>query len=64
MINHSDVLTAADLAGLGGGSSVIGLGGIWTEALDDVAIVPLPASPERVEEALSELDFTALGERR
>ncbi len=27
---------------------VVGLGGIWTEALDDVAIVPLPASAERV----------------
>ena len=24
---------------------VVGLGGIWTELLDDVAIVPLPASP-------------------
>ena len=34
---------------------VIGLGGIWTEALDDVAIVPLPASPARVEEALRAL---------
>jgi acetate---CoA ligase (ADP-forming) len=31
---------------------VVGLGGIWTEAFDDVAIVPLPASPERVEVAL------------
>jgi acetyl-CoA synthetase len=31
---------------------VIGLGGVWTEALDDVAIVPLPADPGRVEEAL------------
>ena len=31
---------------------VVGLGGIWAEALDDVAIVPLPASPERVEAAL------------
>jgi acyl-CoA synthetase (NDP forming) len=30
----------------------IGLGGIWTEALDDVAVVPLPASPARVERAL------------
>ena len=30
-------------------SLVIGLGGIWTEALADAAIVPLPASPERVE---------------
>ncbi len=28
---------------------VVGLGGIWTEVLDDVAIVPLPASPARVE---------------
>ncbi len=24
---------------------VVGLGGIWTEALDDVAVVPLPATP-------------------
>jgi acetate---CoA ligase (ADP-forming) len=31
---------------------VVGLGGIWTEAYDDVAIVPLPAGPERVEAAL------------
>ena len=28
---------------------VIGLGGIWAEALDDVAIVPLPADADRVE---------------
>jgi acyl-CoA synthetase (NDP forming) len=34
---------------------VVGVGGIWTEALDDVAIVPLPAGPERVEEALRSL---------
>jgi hypothetical protein len=33
----------------------IGLGGIWTEALDDVAIVPLPADAERVEEAILSL---------
>ena len=39
---------------------VIGLGGIWTEALDDVAIVPLPASPERVEESLSSLRGAAV----
>jgi acetate---CoA ligase (ADP-forming) len=31
---------------------LVGTGGIWAEALDDVAIVPLPASPERVERAL------------
>jgi acetate---CoA ligase (ADP-forming) len=33
----------------------VGLGGIWTEIHDDVAIVPLPASPERVERALLSL---------
>jgi acetyl-CoA synthetase len=31
---------------------VIALGGIWTELLDDVAIVPLPATPARVEQAI------------
>ncbi|MQA76461.1 MAG: hypothetical protein GEU88_19400 [Solirubrobacterales bacterium] len=39
---------------------VVGLGGIWTEALDDVAIVPLPASPARVETALRSLRGAAL----
>jgi hypothetical protein len=34
---------------------VIGLGGIWTEALDDVAVVPLPAGPDRVEAAIRSL---------
>ncbi len=34
---------------------VIGLGGIWTEALDDVAIVPLPADADRVEDAIRSL---------
>jgi acetyl-CoA synthetase len=34
---------------------VIGLGGIWAEALDDVAVVPLPADPERVEAAIRTL---------
>jgi acetate---CoA ligase (ADP-forming) len=34
---------------------VLGLGGVWTEVLDDVAIVPLPASPQRVERALRSL---------
>lgn len=36
-------------------SLVLALGGIWTEALDDVAIVPLPAGPERVAQALRSL---------
>jgi acetate---CoA ligase (ADP-forming) len=31
---------------------VVGLGGIWAEVLDDVAVVPLPASPERALAAL------------
>jgi succinyl-CoA synthetase beta subunit len=34
---------------------VLGLGGVWTEALDDVALVPLPATPQRVEHALLSL---------
>ncbi len=34
---------------------VVGLGGLWTEALDDVVILPLPVSPDRVEEALRSL---------
>jgi acyl-CoA synthetase (NDP forming) len=34
---------------------VLGLGGIWTELLDDVAIVPLPADADRVETALRSL---------
>jgi acyl-CoA synthetase (NDP forming) len=34
---------------------VVGLGGIWAEIHDDVAIVPLPATPERVERALRSL---------
>lgn len=33
-------------------SLVVGLGGVWTETLDDAAIVPLPASAERVERAI------------
>jgi acetyl-CoA synthetase len=36
-------------------SLVIGLGGVWTEVLDDVAVIPLPASPARVETAIRSL---------
>jgi acetyl-CoA synthetase len=39
---------------------VVGLGGIWTEAFDDVAIVPLPAAPDRAEAALRSLRGAAL----
>ncbi len=31
---------------------LVGLGGVWTETLDDVAIVPLPADAERIERAV------------
>ena len=33
----------------------VGLGGVWAEALADVVCIPLPASPERVREALATL---------
>ncbi len=33
----------------------VGLGGIWTETLDDLAIVPLPAEPDRIARALRTL---------
>ena len=39
---------------------VVGLGGIWTEVLGDVAVIPLPAAPERVERALLGLRGAAL----
>jgi acetyl-CoA synthetase len=39
---------------------VIGLGGVWTEALDDVAVVPLPAGPDRVEAAIGSLRGAAV----
>jgi acetate---CoA ligase (ADP-forming) len=39
---------------------VVGVGGIWAEALDDVALVPLPASAERVERALRGLRAASL----
>ncbi len=39
---------------------VIGLGGGYAEVLDDVAIVPLPADPPRVEHAIRRLKGVAL----
>ena len=36
-------------------SLAVGLGGIWTELHEDAAVVPLPASTERVESALRSL---------
>ena len=40
--------------------SLVGLGGIWTEALADAAVIPLPATPPRVEAALCGLRGAAL----
>jgi hypothetical protein len=34
---------------------ILGLGGIWTELLHDVAVVPLPAGAHRIERALRSL---------
>ncbi|HEY6523498.1 MAG TPA: acetate--CoA ligase family protein [Solirubrobacteraceae bacterium] len=34
---------------------VVGLGGIWTELLDDVAVIPLPADASRIERAMAGL---------
>ena len=34
---------------------VIGLGGVWAEALDDVVVLPLPVDPDQVIEALRRL---------
>jgi acetyl-CoA synthetase len=39
---------------------VIAAGGIWTEALDDVVVVPLPATPDRAEAAIRSLRAAAL----
>ena len=39
---------------------VVALGGIWVEIASDAAVVPLPASPERVEEALRRLRAAAV----
>jgi hypothetical protein len=36
-------------------SLAIGFGGIWTELLGDVAVVPLPVSPDRAERAIRSL---------
>lgn len=39
---------------------VIGLGGVYTEIFDDVAVVPLPASAARIERAIRSLRGAAL----
>jgi acetate---CoA ligase (ADP-forming) len=46
-----DVLVAARADGVVP-CLVLGLGGVWTEALDDVAVLPLPAGPDQVIGAL------------
>jgi hypothetical protein len=54
-----EVLVSATAAGVVP-SLVIGLGGIWTEVLDEVAVVPLPADPDRVEAAVRSLRGAAM----
>jgi acetyl-CoA synthetase len=39
---------------------IVGLGGIWVELLKDVAVLPLPASPEAIERALDALAGASL----
>jgi hypothetical protein len=39
---------------------VVGVGGIWTELLDRVAIIPLPADAARIETALRGASFAPL----
>ncbi|MEO8330411.1 MAG: acetate--CoA ligase family protein, partial [Candidatus Nanopelagicales bacterium] len=42
-------------------SLVVGFGGIWTELLDDVAVIPLPADVQRIRTAVQRLrGFTLL----
>jgi acetyl-CoA synthetase len=36
-------------------SMVLGLGGVWTELLNDVAVIPLPASADRIRSAVESL---------
>ncbi len=54
-----EVIVAASREGLVP-ALIIGLGGIWTELLDDVAVVPLPADRRRVERALRTLRGAAM----
>src|SRR5262245_17067985 len=39
---------------------IVGLGGIWVELLKDVAVLPMPASPEAIERALDGLAGASL----
>jgi len=55
-----EMLVSATCAGVVP-SLVVGLGGIWTELLDDVAVIPLPADAERVRAEVERLNgFTLL----
>jgi hypothetical protein len=39
---------------------VVGLGGVWVEAVGDVAVIPLPADAARIEQALRSLRGASL----
>jgi acetyl-CoA synthetase len=50
----AELLVAARMEGVVP-NLVIAAGGLWTELLADAAVVPLPASPERIERAIRSL---------
>jgi acetyl-CoA synthetase len=50
----AELLVAARVAGVVP-HLVIAAGGLWTELLSDAVVVPLPATPDRVERAISSL---------
>jgi acetate---CoA ligase (ADP-forming) len=54
-----ELIVAAHRAGIVP-ALVVGLGGVWTELLDDVAIIPLPAGAARIERAIDGLRGAAL----
>lgn len=49
-----ELIVAADTDGVVP-ALIIGLGGIWTELLGDVAVIPLPADAARIERAIATL---------
>jgi acyl-CoA synthetase (NDP forming) len=54
-----EVLVSATRAGVVP-SLVLGLGGVWAEAIDDVVVIPLPADHDRVREGLDRLKGAAV----
>ncbi|NQW72923.1 MAG: acetate--CoA ligase family protein [Actinobacteria bacterium] len=59
LVSGVEVLVSATRTGVVP-ALVIGLGGIWAEALGEVLVIPLPADPERVREGLGHLRGSAV----